>query len=220
MTGELLSPLSLLLSPVGAACPDLAALRSPSVRAADPRALADRLSGLWFEAAYTDVAQVGASCQTLNSTTTDAAGGLAVDFAVRYGAVPFALTELYAPASPNATGVYVKRAALPGGRLLKLPTVVVESGESSAGLVLYSCLEVLGQHVTELIVASRTRTPPAGWVDAALATAARRGVPFDASGVHRVSHDGCQHLEQEEQESAGVAVAPLVPRATATAVQL
>jgi hypothetical protein len=86
------------------------------------------LTGLWYEQAYIDVAQVGARCQTLNGTVR-ADGLLSVDFHVLYlgRLLPFTIVELYTPDTSGTRGVFVKQADEPGGSLLKLPTVVVDA---------------------------------------------------------------------------------------------
>ena len=61
-----------------------------------------RLTGFWYEHAYIDIAQVGSSCQTLNSTYDAASGLISMPFAVKYGPIPFTIVELYTP-FPNAT---------------------------------------------------------------------------------------------------------------------
>lgn len=46
-------------------CPDIVEFRSAAVKASyDPT----KMTGLWYEHAYKDIAQVGATCQTLNAT--------------------------------------------------------------------------------------------------------------------------------------------------------
>jgi hypothetical protein len=62
-------------------CPALPALRTSGVSTSfDPAGLV----GLWYEWAYADIAQVGASCQTLNSTGPNAKGIVSMDFRVKY----------------------------------------------------------------------------------------------------------------------------------------
>ena len=66
---------------------------------------------------------MGAACQTLNSTRA-ASGIVSMDFSVRYGPISYALVEVYTP--HGRPGLYTKHAKLPGGRLLRLRTVVVD----------------------------------------------------------------------------------------------
>ena len=89
----------LLLAGASASCPDITKFRSKTMAASfDPA----RLTGFWYEHAYIDIAQVGASCQTLNSTYDAASGLISMPFAVKYGPIPFTIVELYTP-FPNAT---------------------------------------------------------------------------------------------------------------------
>lgn len=55
----------------GAKCPNITAFRSPSVLEGFKPALLD---GFWYEQAFIDIAQIGAACQTLNSTLDAATG--------------------------------------------------------------------------------------------------------------------------------------------------
>lgn len=53
-------------------------------------------------------------------------------FAVKYGPIPFTITELYSP--HGEVGYYIKRAKMPGAKLLELPTVVVDVTMGANGL--------------------------------------------------------------------------------------
>ena len=81
--------------------------------------------GLWYESAFIDIAQIGASCQTLNTTYNETSGRLTMPFAVKYGPIPFTIVELYDPQSEK--GMYLKHVNMPGGKLLKLDTVIVDA---------------------------------------------------------------------------------------------
>ena len=95
----------------GGACPDLGALRTPHVR----QDLApERLEGLWYEQAYIDFAQVGASCQTMNASYAPESGDLSVDFRVLYAGVPFTLPLLYKPVDGTDSKGIRRRPALTG----------------------------------------------------------------------------------------------------------
>ena len=92
-----------------------------------------KLNGMWYEQAYTDIAQVGASCQTLNSTfvqppnpASSNDGNVVMAFKVNYGKIPFTITELYTQNQPPVNGFYTKTAEMPGGKFLKLSTVFVD----------------------------------------------------------------------------------------------
>jgi hypothetical protein len=104
----------LLLAGASASCPDITKFRSKAVAASfDP----ERLTGFWYEHAYIDIAQVGSSCQTLNSTYDAASGLISMPFAVKYGPIPFTIVELYTP-FPNATSTkaYVTQGEKERGR--------------------------------------------------------------------------------------------------------
>lgn len=143
------------LSSVGASCPDLSAYRSDNVlQSFEP----SRLEGLWYESAFIDIAQVGASCQTLNSSYNASSGVLTMPFSVKYGALPFTIVEVYDP--KNTTGMYLKHVNMPGGKLLKLDTVIVDVTAPSATspyetLTMISCVDVLGITETEVVFAMR-----------------------------------------------------------------
>ena len=170
-------------------CPDLAPLRTSRVAAMAPADVAAALSGFWYEHGYIDIAQVGASCQTTNGTVDDAAGHVSMDFAVKYGRIPFHITEAYAPEA--ASGVFVKTAAsVPGGDLIKLPTALVDV--SPDAYILFSCLkEPLLPPVRELVIAGRTSSMDDDTFAKLIGIAEAQQVPFNASEVHRVNHTGC-----------------------------
>ncbi|KAK7254082.1 hypothetical protein SO694_00008161 [Aureococcus anophagefferens] len=86
-----------LAAAASAACPDLAALPSAAARGLDPAALA----GTFYEQAFYDFAQVGATCQKMTNVVTDD-GAIAQSFDVRYGPLPFALPLVYEPTDEPA----------------------------------------------------------------------------------------------------------------------
>ena len=129
-----------------------------------------------------------------------AAGGhLDMQFAVKYGPLPFHLTERYTPIEGAPAGLFIKRAQVPGGRLLSLKTVVVDVDPVAGTFTLFSCAELgaLLPPLTELVVASRARLSPDATVAAQLALALRLGVPFAAKDVKRVS---CANAPVEASE--------------------
>lgn len=181
-----------------ATCPDIASYRSPAVLGAFEPA---GLNGLWYEYAYIDVAQVGATCQTLNSTYDAASGVLSMGFKVDYGPVPFTIIEVYTPPNASAPGLYTKRAKMPGSQLVELPTVVVDvtrfqtAAESSSApydtMTLYSCINKLGIVVDELIFAGRTRAPGPGVLGRMQAMAKAQGVVWAEHALKPVNHSTC-----------------------------
>jgi len=137
-------------------CPDLLPYRSSSVQKFfDP----SNLVGFWYEQAYADLAQIGASCPTLNFTLNSSTGRLDCDFKVKYSIVPFTIKELYFPVNATELGHYTKQADMPGGKLLKLDTVWVDFTVDSNGLydtcIIYSCVV----KVIEVIIATREKYP-------------------------------------------------------------
>lgn len=163
------------------ACPDLSTLRSPEVVS---NFSATELENFWYEQAYIDIAQVGSTCQTLNGSVAD--GKLSMDFRVKYGPVPFTIKELYTPASFR--GGFSKNAAMPGGKLLTLPTVAVHV--SASAFILFSCLEVpLLPPVIEFVLATRARTIDDDSLAALLSLAHSLNVPFDDAALLRSDHN-------------------------------
>merc|ERR1711964_742311 len=93
---------------------------------------ASKMEGFWYEHAYLDPAQVGATCQTLNASYDVATGTVTTDFSVMYGSWPFTIEEHYVPRLPPGArnqALYRKSVTapyhLPGGGLLGLPSVIV-----------------------------------------------------------------------------------------------
>ena len=175
-----------------AKCPDLASLRSETAQKFN----ASLAAGFFYEMAYHDIAQVGASCPTLNFTQPAGDGSFSAAFRVKYiGKLPFTITELYTKVGSDV-GIYSKRAKMPGSKLLTLPTVVVDATVGADGrydtLTLYSCLKALGvAEVQELNIMTRSETVSAADIDALVAKALQLGVPVDDSDVTRDSHTGC-----------------------------
>jgi hypothetical protein len=129
------------------ACPDLSALRSSYIVNSFN---VSRIAGLWYEAAYQDLAQVGAKCQTLVNTvpSNDSSkyDGFTQQFKVLYGPLPFTLDSVYTPVNSTA-GMYHR--SLQGFDLLPLPSVIVDvkvdsvTGDYTA-LTDYLCASILG----------------------------------------------------------------------------
>ena len=186
----LLCALAWLTPQAGAgACPDLSAYRSQNVLSHFNPA---RLTGLWYESAFIDIAQVGASCQTLNASYDATSGRVTMPFAVKYGPIPFTIVELYDP--QNATGMYLKHVNMPGGKLLKLDTVMVDVTAPNATapyetLTMVSC--VLG--VQEVIFAMRVPLDAQNhaMLDKMKATAKGLGATWDDNKLKEVSFAKC-----------------------------
>ena len=116
--------------------------------------------------------------------------------------LPFTLTELYTPTGLNSTGpmvrgLYTKRAQVPGGKMLQLPTVVVDHLEypmhpEQTYYILFSCKDLHPlPPVRELVIATRALTVDSSVVDGALQVASDLGVPFRRSEVKLADHQGC-----------------------------
>ena len=143
-------------------CPDITTQRSEFVKNQFDASL---LVGLWYEHMYIDIAQLGASCERLNATYNDATGVVTSDFIVKYGELPFSITEVYTPPVNNTIkGYYVKTVKEPGSKFLQIPTVVSDvqmlSSSSSSTydtLILTSCVEKLGEAIRELVFATRKK---------------------------------------------------------------
>jgi len=155
------------------------------------------LTGFFYEQAYTDIAQVGASCQTLNSTYDAETGGTSMDFAVKYlGGLPFTIVERYTPVNASVPGYYNKNAAMPGGSLLTLPTAVVdftlsEDGSEYTSMTLFSCIAPVGvAQVTEVIIATKTPSISAAELSQLEDTARSLGVQWSGD-LTTVDHSRC-----------------------------
>ncbi|GMI36965.1 hypothetical protein TrRE_jg7148 [Triparma retinervis] len=175
----------ILPSTYAGACPDLPSMRSDFIKSTfDPT----KLAGFFTEQAYSDIAQVGSSCQTLNVTSAPS-GLLSMDFSVKYGPLPFTITEVYTPevVDPPSPGLFEKNADVPGGKFLKLPTVLVDVAEDYSAMTIYSCLEVGGQAVRELVIATREEEADEDYVRELIDQAIEAGVDIDADKIKRSS---------------------------------
>ena len=149
------------------------------------------IAGLWYEQAFIDTAQVAASCQTLNGTVRQDKV-LSVDFTVKYywKVLPFTLVELY---YPNSTyrGLFTKRVQVPGGQLLTMRTVIVDSQPDF--YILYSCIDPLGvlPAVNEFWIATRSKKYDKSLIKEHVKLAQNLGVPFSPSELQFVDHDNC-----------------------------
>ena len=170
-----------LAAAASAACPDLAALPSAAARGLDPAALA----GTFYEQAFYDFAQLGATCQKMTNVVTDD-GAIAQSFDVRYGPLPFALPLVYEPTDEPAV---FNRSAF---HLGSFPSVVVDVSFDDDGAVdalsEYLCSSVAGVDYEEVRVSTRARVPAP-----ALVTAQEKALL--AAGLNRtlapVDHSTC-----------------------------
>ena len=173
----------------GATCPaNMQDFRTKSVQTSFEPAMLD---GQWYEHAYIDIAQVGASCPTFNNTHDEATGVISMALSVKYTVVPFTITEVYTPYNATTRGWFAKRAQMPGGKLLTLPTVVVDATADT--MTLYSCINPLhAAQVNELVFASRSRTIDDATLDSMKSVAQAAGVTWDDTKLKRVDHSKCK----------------------------
>uniref|UniRef100_A0A7S2NIK0 Lipocalin/cytosolic fatty-acid binding domain-containing protein n=1 Tax=Zooxanthella nutricula TaxID=1333877 RepID=A0A7S2NIK0_9DINO len=161
------------------------------------------MQGLWYEHRYMDLAQVFASCQTLNATVLGTglqAGTMLVEFSVRYGPVPFSLRERYAPGDPPERGVFTKTVDLPGGAWIPLRTAVVDVGPAGPGgrygsAAVYSCWASPVGPVAELLFVTRDPVPDEPELARLESVARLQGVPFGRADLRDVDHSRCAALE-------------------------
>ena len=107
-------------------CPDLLNYRTENVVKNFDQNL---LAGKWYENAFNDIAQAGASCQVMENKVNDV--GFEQKFSTKYGFVPFSQTYIYKHEAD--LGLYTKY--LKGDQwMLTLPTVVVDVQLGSDGL--------------------------------------------------------------------------------------
>jgi hypothetical protein len=147
MTIKAILFVALALATTGSAlsCPDLSLLRSKNILNGFNPALLD---GMWYENAYMDIAQIGARCQTINSTFNSTSGEIKMGFKVKYidHKIPFTLDEDYHPnPDKSQVGLYTKVAF--ESEMLKLPTVFVDATLSEDGtryetMSIYTCLSL------------------------------------------------------------------------------
>lgn len=173
-----------LKTDVAAKCPSLPDQRSEFVKTKFNPAL---LTGVWYEHRYIDIAQIGAECQILNGTYE--ANSLAMDFAVKYDGIPFTIVELYN--ETKIPGYYIKRAKMPGSKLLEFPTVIVDvkapaDGTDYTRLTMSSCVMKLDLPITELVFATRVKNESQAIIEEMEAVARKQGVQWDEKKLKAV----------------------------------
>ena len=159
-----------------AGCPsDISELRSASVLATSFDAAL--LNGTWNEVAYTDPAQVGASCQKSENTYHAADGKIDQKFTCKYGRIPFGMTYEYAPVAgvPGRYDKYAKGLS----NLLILPTAVVDVRWAEDGSAQHMSEYTCKDGVTEFRVSSRDLTMAPGLYQDMLDVALAAGVPSE-----------------------------------------
>ncbi|CAE8629290.1 unnamed protein product [Polarella glacialis] len=185
--------LATLASSANCSYDGVAALRSDAVQASfNPQ----WMDGLWYEHSYEDVAQAGASCQTLTSLYNNSTGQIVSQFTVKYGQTPFTIVEKYDTVEGQPKGVYRKSVdapfGIPGGHLIGLKTAVIDAKQGTStlqyeSLILYSCVAF----VQELVFFSRRPTIDESELADMIKFAASQGVDVAADSLQRVNHTGC-----------------------------
>ena len=175
-------------------CPDMSQYRSSRITSKGQFQPA-LLSGLWYEQAYIDIAQIGASCPTMTGNYTESTGVLTMDFAVRYGKLPFSILEVYTPMSSDEPGVYRKRVKMPGSKLTQLDCAVVDAtkgdGDMYETMTLYCCLDILGKQIFEINFATRAASVAPSVMESMENVARTVGVTWDEKKLHIVNRTGC-----------------------------
>lgn len=123
---------------------------------------------------------------------------LVAPFEVKYGPIPFTITEIYDPVNASEPGWYTKHVNVPGGKLLKFATVIVDATMSPDGsqystLTTFGCVSLLGVPVYELVFATRQKTPPAIVLRTMEATARKLGVMWKPSDLKVVNQTLCKN---------------------------
>ena len=95
-----LSVLGLLFAIARSECPDLKSMKFKGDLDMSKSA------GHWYEVAYRDIAQIGASCQQNNNTYEEETGSVKQSFSTKYGPIPFHQTYVYEPVD-GESGLYV-----------------------------------------------------------------------------------------------------------------
>ena len=177
-----------------AKCPDMAQFRTSRI-SSEGAFKPELLSGLWYEQAYIDFAQIGASCPTMTGNYTNSTGVLTMDFAVRYGKLPFSILELYTPINQDEPGVYRKRVKMPGSKLTQLDCAFVDATMGSDGMYdtmsIYCCLDILGKQIYEINFATRAETVQQSVIQSMEDVARAAGVTWDENKLHVVNRTGC-----------------------------
>lgn len=170
-------------------CPDdITAFRTDAViESFDPA----KLSGLWYEQAYIDLAQVGESCQVFNNTILGEDGGIDQKFHVIYGFIPYTLPLHYD--IQDQPGVFDRYAKYPGGQWLKFPSIVVDFTTDAAGnyvtLSEYLCYSLLGIEYVEIRLSTREASVSSDIIDSMESVVSAQGIEYDS--LTYVNQTGC-----------------------------
>lgn len=144
-----------------ASCPDnMASFRSDFVAESFDDNL---MMGEWYEQAFVDIAQVGTRCEMITGSFANT-GELVLDFSVKYGNIPFTISEHYFDVSPPQRGHYTKKIVIPGTKkvsnLVNIDAVILDiigNATHYEAYSLYGCVEEIGVVVPELQILSRSQ---------------------------------------------------------------
>eukprot|EP00930_Biecheleria_cincta_P016488 TRINITY_DN13392_c0_g1_i2.p1 TRINITY_DN13392_c0_g1~~TRINITY_DN13392_c0_g1_i2.p1 ORF type:complete len:224 (-),score=30.32 TRINITY_DN13392_c0_g1_i2:8-613(-) len=155
------------------------------------------LQGFWYEQSYSDFAQIGSTCQTLDVAFNESTQTISSNFSVMYRSTPFTIVENYAPQGPAVYRKSVKAPhGMPGGSLVGLPTAVIGAELSATGseyqsLSLYSCFKIGPMVLHAIEIFSRSSTLDEAKLEKIIDSALARGIPIPKSKLIRVNHAGC-----------------------------
>ena len=173
-------------------CPELGQFRSQNVLNFYEPA---QVMGHWYENAYQDVAQTGASCQNYENSDDDL--GFKQAFHAKYSLVPFSQTYIYEQLEgEDEKGMYVKY--VEGNKdLLSLPTVVVDFTVDGEGnyttMTEYTCTVKVGVATTELRFSSRDSALTDDLLEQLKKKAIEQGIPeHTVNNVSVVDHSKCK----------------------------
>jgi hypothetical protein len=178
-----------------ARCPDLPALRSTYILNSFNVSL---ISGVWYEAAFQDLAQVDSSCPTVINTipSSDSAtsDGFTQQFKVNYGPIPFDLKSVYTPANMTGNNIGLYQRTLQSFDLFPLPSVIADVKVDPAtgaytALTDYLCTSVLGMLYVEVRFLFRVPNTSGTDIMAMVERAAALGLKWEA--LKFTNYSGC-----------------------------
>lgn len=192
----LIVSLAVCLSFASAACPDLTTLRTEFVKSSSFSV--SKLSGLWYEVAYHDIAQVRETCQTYvkgewQRQTARKPSGFSEVFNFAYNQTgPGSLNLFYAD-TPDQ-GVYNRFADYPKINQFLFPSVIVDAtvskdGQSYSILSEFLCYEVGPVTYQEIRVGSREKT--ISTLDLLAAEKTLRDLGIEFKNLQKVDHTEC-----------------------------
>merc|ERR1719336_1081961 len=172
-------------------CPDLAQYRSDTVKTSYNITMQ---MGRWYETAYNDFAQVGASCQYADNALTNQ--GYEQNFRTIYGFIPYDEVDEY-QMDQAVPGTFTKwKKGLKA--LLTLKNVVVDFTVVNGTydrLIEYSCTSKAGVLATELRFSSRSENLDMASLYDMQVIAMERGIPNNTvSNISIVDHSKCKHM--------------------------